>query len=244
MLATKDSLGDRMKMFEAAARTQLPRRLPVIFRIDGKAFHTYTRGCARPFDSALQAVMNDTAIACCKEIQGAQLGYVQSDEISILVHNYKRFATCAWFDNQVQKMVSVAAGTASAYFTAESHRIFGKTKQAVFDARAFILPEAEVCNYFIWRQQDTIRNSIQMLARSVFSHSECDTKSTPQLIGLLQELGISWDDVPWASRYGRAVTYDADPAEAFAPASWSAGDAPLFTARREFINDLLTQEEQ
>lgn len=239
---TKDSLGDRMKMFESAARTQLPRRIPLIFRIDGKAFHTYTRGCARPFDANLQAVMNDTAVACCKAIQGAELAYVQSDEISILVHNYKRFATCGWFDNQVQKMVSVAAATAAAHFTAESHRIFGQTKVAVFDARAFILPEAEVCNYFIWRQQDAIRNSIQMLARSAFSHAQCDEKNVIELQTMLMAKGLGWTDQPLASRYGRVVVYqvsagDCEPA-------WHIEDAPLFTVQREFVNQLLAVEEE
>lgn len=241
-MTTKDSLGDRMKMYESAPRMQLPRRMPVIFRIDGRAFHTYTRGLERPFDPRLHWAMNKTAIELCTQIQGAQLGYVQSDEISILVHNYKRFASSAWFDNSIQKMVSVAAGIASSTFTCLSTEIFGEPKAAAFDARCFVIPEAEVCNYFIWRQQDTIRNSVQMMARAKFSHKACDNKSVPALIGMLHDVGIEWDDADWAHRYGRAIVNRTDLGQEHP--HWHADPAPLFTAEREFINRLLVQEEQ
>lgn len=92
-----------MKGYEVASRTTLPGRLPVIIRVDGKAFHTYTRGCKRPFDDRLSDVMVSTATKLCDEIQGAQLAYTQSDEISVLVHGYKKFKSQTWFDNQVQK---------------------------------------------------------------------------------------------------------------------------------------------
>lgn len=98
---TSDSLGDRMKGYEQAARVRLPMRMPVILRIDGRAFHTYTRDCDKPFDTKLMAAMDDVALRLCEEVQGAQIAYVQSDEISILVHNYKRLQSQAWFDNQV-----------------------------------------------------------------------------------------------------------------------------------------------
>src|SRR5262245_49481760 len=106
---SRDSLGDRMKGYEQACRTTLPRRMPVILRIDGKAFHTFTRGMKRPFDEDFSCAMGACAINICEEAQGAAIGYLQSDEISIMLHNYKRLQTCPWFDNQVQKMTSVAA---------------------------------------------------------------------------------------------------------------------------------------
>lgn len=85
---SQDSLGDRMKRYEQACRTSLPPRMPVIMRVDGRAFHTYTRGCSRPFDEALIGAIDQVAIALCDEIQGAQIAYVQSDDISILIHDY------------------------------------------------------------------------------------------------------------------------------------------------------------
>lgn len=243
MSNNKDSLGDRMKGYEEAVRTSLPRRLPIIIRVDGKAFHTYTRGCERPFDPKLQEVMNETAKALCKEIQGVQLAYIQSDEISLLLHNYKTFTTQPWFGNQIQKMVSVAAGTASAIFTSRSPTIFNEIKHAVFDARVFIVPTEDVCNYFIWRQQDTIRNSVQMLARSVFSHKECDSMSIVQLKEMLQARGRDWGGESEANRYGRIATYGVAGVNQWEP-RWNVKAAPVFVENRDAINQHLIVEEQ
>ena len=131
----KDSLGDRMKRYETATRTSLVPRMPAIVRVDGKAFHSYTRGLAKPFDVLFMRAMNDVARKLCEEIQGAQLAYVQSDEVSVLVHSYKRFASTPWFDNQVQKMVSVAAAVATSQMVMNSQNVFGHLKECAFDAR-------------------------------------------------------------------------------------------------------------
>lgn len=87
-MSALDPLGDRMKGYEVACRTALPKRMPVIIRVDGKAFHSYTRGLKRPFDEHFIGAMDDVARALCSEIHGAVLAYVQSDEVSILVHNW------------------------------------------------------------------------------------------------------------------------------------------------------------
>lgn len=238
---TQDSLGDRMKGYEQAARTVLPRRMPVILRIDGKAFHTYTRGCDRPFDSNLSNVMVSTAKALCEEIQGAQVAYTQSDEISILVHGYKKFDSQPWFDNQLQKMVSVAAGVASATFTMKSSLVFPDKKPAVFDCRAFVIPEADVCNYFLWRQQDAIRNSVQMLARALYSHRECNNKNVIELKEMCAAKGSPWEKVELRFQRGvcvrRANTNDRNP--------WRIDDRiPLFNENRDYVNSLLALEEE
>lgn len=190
-----DALGDRMKRYEQATRTTLTPRTPVIIRCDGKAFHTLTRGLPA-FDQEFGRVMAATTEALCGQVQGCVFGYVQSDEISLLLHTYKRFASSAWFDGQVQKIVSVAAGIASSEFTDMY------CKKAVFDARAFVLPECEVSNYFIWRQQDCIRNSVQMMARSKFSHKQCHGKNVDELKAMLAENGTPWDDLAPHWKYG------------------------------------------
>ena len=141
---SKDSLGDRMKKYEGAYRISLPERMPVILRIDGKAFHTYTKGCKQPYDQSLVDVMDETAKYLCKNIMGARVAYVQSDEISILLNNYHDLNTQSWFDNTLQKMVSVSAGMASGVFTSLSPKIFGAVKLATFDSRAFIVPKEDV----------------------------------------------------------------------------------------------------
>ncbi len=141
------SLGDRMKIYyENCSKIVLPRRMPLIIRLDGKAFHTLTRGCEKPFDMNIIKLMDQTTKYLCKNIQGAVLAYVQSDEISILVHNYKRLTSSAWFDNELEKIVSITAGMASAYFTMmynesviayRNHRDI--LKPCIFDSRVFVL---------------------------------------------------------------------------------------------------------
>ena len=236
-----DSLGDRMKGYERASRLALPRRMPVIVRVDGKGFHGVTRGCERPFDGRLIEMMNAVAKALCEEAQGAVLAFVQSDEVSVLLHNYKRLQSEAWFDNDLQKLVSVSAGIAAGVFSHAWHT------DVTFDARAFVLPEAEVCNYFIWRQQDATRNSIQMATRAVYSHAQVDEKNTSEMQEMLHAKGINWNDYPIGCRRGRAVVrerYARGAGEDFAVYGyrWSVVDPPIFTQDRAFIEALLAVE--
>jgi tRNA(His) guanylyltransferase len=202
---SKDSLGDRMKGYENSYRFTLPSRMPVIIRVDGKAFHTYTKGCKRPVDEKLVQVMNATAAYLCQTTQNCVLAYVQSDEISLLLNNFKELDTQSWFDNNLQKMISVSAGAASAKFTSLSDHIFGKLKLALFDSRVFLLPKEEVCNYFLWRQQDATRNSIQMLARSLYSHKQCEDKDNSDLQEMCWTKGYNWNDCPTFQKRGRCI---------------------------------------
>ena len=116
-MPVNDELGKRMKEnYEMRARTYLTRRTPVAIRIDGKAFHTFTRGFNKPFDEVLVAAMQRTMKYLCENIQGAVFGYCQSDEITIILQDYATLTTDAWFDYQVQKMCSVAASMATMAF--------------------------------------------------------------------------------------------------------------------------------
>lgn len=113
----KDELGTRMKEFyEQVPKTRLIRRCPVILRIDGKAFHTFTKGFQRPFDDVLIKTMQDTMKYLCENIQGCVFGYTQSDEISLVLVDYKNLNSSAWFDYEVQKMCSIAASMATMAF--------------------------------------------------------------------------------------------------------------------------------
>ena len=243
----RTSLGDRMKRYEEASRTVLPDRLPIIIRIDGKAFHTYTRGCQRPFDTSLADVMVATARQLCEEVQGAQLAYTQSDEISLLVHGYKRFNSSSWFDRQVQKTCSVAAAVASATFTAQSYKIWrdSSIRPAVFDARAFVVPESDVCNYFLWRQQDCARNSVQQLARSLFSHAQCQGKPGTELVKMCEQAGHPWNMLEQRWTRGSCIvrtvdgTYqDSETGEvAVARGIWYVDhNIPVFSRDRDYVN--------
>jgi tRNA(His) 5'-end guanylyltransferase len=200
-----DQFGNRMKDYENTFRTTIPNRLPVILRLDGCHFSKYTKGLVRPFDDKLISAMNDTAIYLCKNIQGAQMAYIQSDEISILINNYKEINTQPWHKNNAIKMCSVASGLASSYFSSISDKIFGNIKLASFDCRAFVVPKEEVNNVFLWRQQDNTRNSIQSLARSLFSQKQCHLKNTSELKKMCAEKGNDWDTLSNHYKYGRCA---------------------------------------
>lgn len=219
----KDDLGDRMKSYyEDRTRISLPRRSNTIIRIDGKAFHTYTRGLPRPFDQELIDDMNATTKFLCENIQNAKMGYVQSDEISIVLTDYDKLTTDAWFDGNIQKMVSIAASLATSKFN--QLRILrtltkdydqrdeiacidlANFKLAQFDARVFTIPnEEEVINYFIWRQQDATRNSISAVAQSLCSHKELHGKTTDQMQELIHQRGQNWNNYPIGQKRGRVV---------------------------------------
>jgi tRNA(His) guanylyltransferase len=236
----KDSLGDRMKAnYEDRFRILLPRRTNLILRIDGKAFHTYTRGFNKPFDDGLIEDMDKTAIALCRGIQGAKLAYVQSDEISVWVTDYDGLETSAWFDNNLQKMVSVSASIATAAFNRErTLRNIGKgggdfcidarddiPQFASFDARVFVIPEvAEVANYFLWRCQDATRNSVQMVARSLYSHKECEGKNIDQLKEMITKAksGDHWVTLDCKYRHGRYIQKTPFPAQFTESHDWTA----------------------
>jgi len=227
----KDQLGDRMKDFyEDRTRYKLARRTNTIIRIDGKAFHTYTKGLERPFDLGLIEDMNKTTEFLCQNIQGAKFGYVQSDEISILITDYDDISTHSWFDGNLQKMASIAASLATAKFNQLRMTRFCRNKGiegypvaydgkllmdvsienfklAMFDARVFQIPyQEEVLNYFIWRQQDATRNSISSVAQANFSTKELHGKKTNEMQDMLMlEKGINWNNFAPREKRGSLI---------------------------------------
>ena len=81
--------------------------------------------------------------------------------------------------------------------------MLGKKYQACFDSRAFSLPVPEVCNYFIWRQQDAIRNSINSVGHVYFAHNELQGLNTVDLQNkLLKEKNVDWNDYYTAYKRG------------------------------------------
>lgn len=121
-MGVHDNLGKRMKDYESVPKTKLMRRTPVAIRVDGKAFHTFTRGFNKPFDDVLINTMQDTMKYLCENIQGCVLGYTQSDEITLILVDYKRLNSSAWFDYEVEKMCSIAASMATMAFNKAFHR--------------------------------------------------------------------------------------------------------------------------
>ena len=258
----KDSLGDRMKGYENVSKNKLTRRTPAIIRIDGKAFHTWTKQLSNvdeslndsPFSVKMNQAMAKTTELLVANIQNAVFGYTQSDEISILLNDWKTFTTDPWYGNDVQKIVSVAASMATAYFgeacTSTSRRFFAP---AMFDARVSNYPREEVTNYFVWRQQDATRNSINMLGQFYFSHKQLQGKNVNQVQDMLMlEHGVNWNDIDTWMKRGTCVTRGARKPlfsngglEGYAPATGIQIDReiPIFTADRAYVDQFLKAEE-
>jgi tRNA(His) guanylyltransferase len=232
----KDTLGDRMKDFyENRTRNFLPRRTYTIIRIDGKAFHTYTKGLERPFDEKFINDMDETACYMCKNIQGAKFAFVQSDEISILLTDFESIKTDAWFDGNIQKMSSISSSLATAKFNE-----LRPGKIALFDSRVFTIPsDIEVENYFIWRQQDTTRNSISSVAQSLFSYRELLNKSTDEMQEMCFQKGINWNDFPIKYKRGRLIIKENYEKDGAIRSKWISIEPPIFTQEKELLKTLI-----
>lgn len=252
---SEDSLGDRMKRYEDVNRHTLTPRMPAILRVDGRAFHSYTRGCDRPFDERLMMAMDRVALKLCHEVTNARCAYVQSDEISILMTDYATHDTQPWFGGNIQKIVSVAASMAAVHLTLESptfHPLCLDDMMAYgpipceFDARVFAMPKEDVANYFVWRQQDWTRNSLQMLSRSLYSHSELKGKNQAAMHEMCFQKGKNWADLSPVMKNGRWVVkrdtttfVDKGPmaGRSFTRPKWTTEAAPNF--KSGVIEDLL-----
>lgn len=249
-----DSLGDRMKRYEEAVGPTLLRRTPVIIRVDGKAFHTFTRKIKEHIDPTskfhfshrFHAVMMAVTKSMVENMQGAQVAYTQSDEISILVRDWDTLTTSAWFDYKVQKMNSVAAAMAASYFNFYWSFYFPELRAgnpeelALFDARSFNVPFADVDNYFIWRQKDAIRNSINFIARKYISHKKLEGKKTAEVIDMLLELhGVKWSEYPIWEQRGACTTTNEVSGVGFELRVAVDNEIPVFTEDRKYITKFL-----
>ena len=181
-------LSDRIKRYESASHQELTIRLPVMIRLDGRAFHTYTRGMDKPFDANIMNAMVSSALIVAKEMQGFKAAYIQSDEASFVITDYDTTETQGWFDYDLQKIVSISAAVMSIEFNEQ----MDNGKKAVFDSRAFNVPVDDVANAFLWRAKDWERNSLQMYARSVFSSKQLHGKKRADIHEMLHQAGLNW----------------------------------------------------
>lgn len=136
----KNSLGDRIKEnYENRSKTYLTRRTPCMIRLDGKAFHTFTKGFAKPFDERFMEAMQETTLELCKNIQGCVFGYTQSDEITLILVDYNNIDTSAWYDYNVQKICSVSASMCTLYF----NRIFAEKVNKFIEEHEHVVNDKE-----------------------------------------------------------------------------------------------------
>jgi len=207
-MTDKTALGDRMKLYEGmeAQRRAMPRR-PILARIDRKCLSTYTKGLKKPFDSALMEAMILTTEELVRETH-ALLGYTQSDEISLVFYAEKPNSQ-VFCDGRIQKLTSVLASMATAYFNTAKAALLPKLNSAFFDCRVWTVPDLnEAANVFLWRQRDAVRNSIAMVAQAHFSHRQLHKKSRNDMLKMLKEKGIDWRGFPDVTRLGTFVKKD------------------------------------
>lgn len=231
---THDALGTRMKQnFEDRVRFMLPRRSYVILRLDGKSFHTYTKKAIRPYDLNLMHCMDLAAIALCKEAAGAKFAYLQSDECSILLTDFEKVETAAWFDNNVQKLVSVSSSLFTLHFNDAMRQYGTLLPNAIFDARVFVIPDPiEVDNYFRWRMQDCERNSVTMLAQNYASQKQLHGQNREKQHDIIHEAGDNWNDHPADFKRGRCIVYRDQ--------QWQVDhETPVFTKNPEYLRNMI-----
>jgi tRNA(His) guanylyltransferase len=238
---SETTLGDRMKGYEESSRSILTAGVPKIIRLDGKAFHTFTKSFKQPYDPAIMDAMIFAASKVMKEIGGiARMAYIQSDECSIVINDAVTEQSQPWFGNQVQKIVSVAASIMSVNFSIKL------SKEAYFDARVFQLPTVdEVVNNLIWRQQDATRNSISQWSRSMFSHKELQGKNCSEMQDMMMlQKNFNWNDAETWTKRG-VVVYKIPGQKDGERTVWVEDrEIPVFTKDRQYIIDLFGSKQE
>lgn len=248
----------RMKEYEAVSKTRLTKRMPVVIRIDGRAFHTFTKGFQKPYDEILCKTMQETMKYLCGNIQGCVLGYTQSDEITLILVDYDDIKKSSWLDYEVQKICSIVASMATMKFNQlfmpnvlevyknrykEPHKCkmpfdlydtYCKANEqgAMFDTRCFNVPENDICNALIWRQKDAEKNSISSLGQAHFTQKELQGKKSNDIQDMLMlEKGINWNNVPTKFKRGSScIKVDG---------KWTIdNEMPILTKNREYIESL------
>lgn len=195
----KDSLGDRIKRYEARCENYFLPKLPIVVRVDGKAFHTWTKGCAKPFDQTLITCMFEAAKLVANEMQGFRALYTQSDEVTFVMTDDTTIDSQQWFGGRQNKIESVTAALMTAHFNrlweAENYKFIrsvGQKIPAFFDARAFQVPTDDVPNAFLWRVRDWERNSLTMFCSQFFSHKQLNGQDKTARHDMLYEIGKNW----------------------------------------------------
>lgn len=226
------NLADRMKGYEAVSKSQIMPKSPAIIRVDGKTFKSWTKGLDKPFDRNFYVAMALTALDLVDNTQNAVMAYGQSDEISILLKDYETYDTEQWFNGNIQKIASVSASMATGYFNKAVANLPFESERpmAFFDARVFSLPSHEITNYFIWRQQDFLRNSVQMCARHYLGHKAIVGLKRQEMIDAMREMKEPFDwykDLDATYRHGYAYFRNSGHRVNF--------NIPIFSESRDFI---------
>lgn len=189
-----EELGNRMKKYEDVTNTSLVQGIPFIVRLDGKAFHTFTKGMKKPYDENMSHAMMSTC-SYLVESFNASVGYTQSDEISLVFLPRED----QLYSGRIQKISSVLASTASAKFNQIIAKVLPEKASMlpVFDARTFNVPDIRIAaEQLVWREADATRNSLTMAAHSHFTTKELHKKGFNEKHDMLHSVGVNWNDYP------------------------------------------------
>lgn len=244
----------RMKEYEAVSKTRLTKRMPIVIRIDGRAFHTFTKGLKKPYDEIISDSMQQTMKYLCKNIQGCVFGYTQSDELSLILIDYDDINKSPWLDYEVQKICSIVSSMATMKFNRvfdiaiddyakqldktnlDNMKYFDALERsymigATFDARCFNVPENDICNAIIWRQKDAEKNSISSLGQTYFSQEELYNKKSNEIQDMLMlKYNINWNNIPTKFKRGSACIKSDE--------GWLIdNEMPILTKNREYIEN-------
>ena len=262
MKSKSEDIGNRIKEnYENITRMFIPRRTYTIIRLDGRAFHKFTKKFKKPYDLDFMRMMDETAIELCKQIQGAKCAFVQSDEINIVVTDFDELKTNAWFDGNIQKIASISASIATSAFNKSylEHVIENETIDcsiksmdlehvsfAHFDSRVFSISDYnEVINVFVWRQIDATKNAIQMLGRAHFSHKELHGLSGQEIqYKLMTEKSINFNDQPIGFRRGRLIKQMKFMKQVgneceVARTKWESTEPDIFSKNKKELTDII-----
>lgn len=233
-----DNFGDRMKMHENKYRAYLMTNLPIFVRVDGKSFHTYTRGMNKPFDFNLASAFWSATLKTCHEIGHVEIAYWQSDEVTFLLNGWKKIETEPWLGGNVQKITSVISSIFTDYFNCN---IGLPDKRAYFDARTWTVPLEEIENVLRWRQFDAKKNSISMLAQSLYSPNELHKINSADKIEKMQtEHGIDWHILPEYQKWGSIFYNKKYQKNGVIRSKWTHDNkTPLFVDSPDYINNII-----
>jgi len=255
------TLGDRMKAYERSYDTTVIGRLPVIVRIDGKGFSKWTKSVKadKPFDDELALCMARATEAVVIAVEGCLFGYTQSDEATFVIRNDQSLESTPWFGNRVQKMSSVIASVATAFFNEIAKAKFLNPPIAIFDARAFAVPDiTEAINCLVWRQNDATKNSIsaacyyevaKVIGKKTARKEMHGLNQNKQQELLFSKTGINWNDYPTKFKRGIGLykkTYNVtiDGNECVRSSIYTDNELPIFTQDWDFLEGILSVEEK
>ena len=255
----KDELGDRMKGYESQSSYRVPKRTYTIIRLDGKGFSKWTKKLNKPFDEGFAEDMVETAKYLCANLQGVVFAYYQSDEISLLLTDFENNEKQQLYDGKIQKITSISASMATAYFNklrltralkngnlgfVDRVEDYLNTSVAMFDSRVFTVPNPDdVMNVFHWRQKDASRNSISMACHKYLGHKKTMGKNSGEKQEMLfQEAGINWNDYPVIFKRGVVIRKVQIEKNGAMRNRWQEdNETPIFVKNWDYLADLIPQ---